>query len=332
MRAAQIQKYSKIIQVELNDVNIPQINNHEVLVKVKAAGVNPLDILNLNGSVRMIANYKLPLTLGNELSGIIEAVGDDVLNFKVGDPVYTRLPLNKIGAFAEYAAVNEDALSIMPENLSFIEAAAVPLTALTAYQALHDVLHAQPNRKLFIPGGTGGFGAMAIPIAKSMGLYVITSGSERGRSRTLSVGADQFINYKAENYANILSDIDYVIDTLGAKEIKAELGILKRQGKLVSLKAGPNYRFAVDNHFPLWKKAVFGLVGARLDSLARKNQNEYRFLFVQANGSQLQEITKLVEKENIKPSIDSTYTFGDINKALIKVSMGHSQGKVIVTF
>lgn len=158
------------------------------------------------------------------------------MNFKVGDPVYTRLPLNKIGAFAEYAAVNEDALSIMPENLSFIEAAAVPLTALTAYQALHDVLRAQPNKKLFIPGGTGGFGAMAIPIAKSMGLYVITSGGERGRSRTLSIGANQFINYKAENYANILSDIDYVIDTLGTKEIKAELGILKPQGKLVSLK------------------------------------------------------------------------------------------------
>ncbi|WP_318627341.1 NADP-dependent oxidoreductase [Paenibacillus polymyxa] len=332
MRAAQIQKYSKKIQVELNDVDMPQINNHEVLVKVKAAGVNPLDILNLNGSVRMIADYKLPLTLGNELSGVIEAVGDDVLNFKVGDPVYTRLPLNKIGAFAEYAAVNEDALSIMPENLSFIEAAAVPLTALTAYQALHDVLHVQPNKKLFIPGGTGGFGAMAIPIAKLLGLFVITSGSERGRLRILSIGADQFINYKTENYANILSDIDYVIDTLGTKEIKAELGILKPQGKLVSLKAGPNYRFAVDNRFPLWKKALFGLVGARLDSLARKNQNEYRFLFVQANGSQLQEITKLVEKENIKPSIDSTYTFGDINKALINVSTGHSQGKVIVTF
>ncbi|WDM19986.1 NADP-dependent oxidoreductase [Paenibacillus polymyxa] len=332
MRAAQVQKYSKIIHVELNDVIIPQINSHEIFVKVKAAGVNPLDILNLNGSVRMIADYKLPLTLGNELSGVIEAVGDDVLNFKVGDPVYTRLPLNKIGAFAEYASVNEDALSIMPENLSFVEAAAVPLTALTAYQALHDVLHVQANKKLFIPGGTGGFGAMAIPIAKSLGLYVITSGSERGRSRILSIGADQFINYKAENYANILSDIDYVIDTLGTKVIKAELGILKPHGKLVSLKAGPNYRFAVDNHFPMWKKALFGLVGARLDSLARKNQNEYRFLFVQANGSQLQEITKLVEKENIKPSIDSTYTFGDINKALIKVSTGHSQGKVIVTF
>ncbi|WP_341280812.1 NADP-dependent oxidoreductase [Paenibacillus sp. FSL H8-0537] len=332
MKAAQIQNYSKKIQVEWNEINIPQINSHEVLVKVKAAGVNPLDILNLNGSVRMIADYKLPLTLGNELSGVIEAVGDAVLNFKVGDAVYTRLPLHKIGAFAEYAAVHEDALSIMPGNLSFMEAAAVPLTALTAYQALHDVLLAQPNKKLFIPGGTGGFGAMAIPIAKSMGLYVITSGSERGKSRTLSLGADQFINYKTENYADMLSDIDYVIDTLGSKEIKAELSILKPQGKLVSLKAGPNYRFAVDHHFPMWKKALFALAGARFDSLARKNQNEYRFLFVQANGSQLQEITKLIEKENIKPSIDAAYTFNDLNKALLKVSTGHSQGKVIVTF
>lgn len=180
MKATQIQKYSKKIQVEINNIETPQVQSHEVLVRVKAAGVNPLDILNMNGSVRMIADYKLPLTLGNELSGVIEAVGDDVLNFKKGDSVYTRLPLNKIGAFAEYAAVHEDALSIMPENLSFIEAAAVPLTALTAYQALHDVLRAESNKKLFIPGGTGGFGAMAIPIAKSMGLTVITSGSERG--------------------------------------------------------------------------------------------------------------------------------------------------------
>ncbi|XOJ03376.1 NADP-dependent oxidoreductase [Paenibacillus polymyxa] len=332
MRAAQIQKYSKKIQVEINNIEIPQIHSREVLVKVKAAGVNPLDILNMNGSVRMIADYKLPLTLGNELSGVIEAVGDDVLNFKVGDSVYTRLPLNKIGAFAEYAAVHEDALSMMPENLSFIEAAAVPLTALTAYQALHDVLRAEPNKKLFIPGGTGGFGAMAIPIAKSMGLTVITSGSERGRARTLSIGADQFINYKTEHYADILSDIDYVIDTLGADEIKAELSILKPQGKLVSLKAGPNYRFAVDSQFPLWKRALFGLVGARLDSMARKTETEYRFLFVHSSGIQLQEITALVEKEDIKPSIDSTYTFDDIEKALIKVSTGHSQGKVIVTF
>ncbi|WP_339170584.1 NADP-dependent oxidoreductase [Paenibacillus sp. FSL R5-0341] len=332
MRAVQIRKYSKNIQMEINDIETPQIQSHEVLIRVKAAGVNPLDILNMNGSVRMIADYRLPLTLGNELSGVIEAVGDDVLKFKVGDSVYARLPLNKIGAFAEYAAVHEDALSIMPENLSFIEAAAVPLTALTAYQALHDVLRAEPNKKLFIPGGTGGFGAMAIPIAKSMGLTVITSGSERGRSRTLSIGADQFINYKTEHYADILSDIDYVIDTLGAEEIKAELSILKPQGQLVSLKAGPNYRFAADSHFPMWKKALFGLVGARLDSMARKNQNEYRFMFVHSSGSQLQKITALIEKEDIKPSIDSTYTFDEIEKALIKVSTGHSQGKVILTF
>ncbi|MBD0383068.1 NADP-dependent oxidoreductase [Paenibacillus sedimenti] len=332
MRAAQMHKYSKKIQLELNEVEIPVIKSDEVLINVKAAGVNPLDILIINGSVRMISDYEFPLTLGNELSGVIEAVGKEVVNFRVGDHVYTRLPINQIGAFAEYAAVKEEAIAIMPENLSFTEAAAVPLTALTAYQALHDMLHAQPNKKLFIPGGTGGFGAMAIPIAKSMGLYVITSGSERGRSRTLSIGADQFINYKEENYADVLSDIDYVIDTLGTKEIKAEMGILKPQGKLVSLKAAPNYHFAAERNFPLWKRLLFGLVGSRIDSLARKHQIEYRFIFVQANGSQLQEVTNLVEQENIKPSIDSVYHFNDINKALVKVSTGHSQGKVIVTF
>lgn len=332
MKAAQMMKYSKETQLEINEVSIPEIKNHQVLVKVKAAGVNPLDILILNGSIRMVTDYDFPLTLGNELSGVIAAVGKDVVNFQVGDNIYTRLPVNQIGAFAEYTAVNEDAITIMPKNLSYNEAATVPLTALTAYQALNDVLHVQPDKKLFIPGGTGGFGAMAIPIAKSMGLYVITSGSERGRSRTLSIGADQFINYHEENYADVLSDIDYVIDTLGTKEIKAELGILKPHGKLVSLKAVPNYRFAVDNNFPVWKKILFGLVGARIDSLARKHKNEYHFLFVQANGSQLQEITTVIEKEDIKPSIDSTYTFTDINKALIKVATGHSQGKVIVTF
>ncbi|WP_141501630.1 NADP-dependent oxidoreductase [Paenibacillus luteus] len=332
MRAAQLQKYSKKVQLELNETAIPLINDKEVLINVKAAGVNPLDILIINGSVRMISDYEFPLTLGNELSGVIEAVGKEVVNFSVGDHVYTRLPINQIGAFAEYAAVKEEAIAIMPENLSFTEAAAVPLTALTAYQALHDMLHAQPNKKLFIPGGTGGFGAMAIPIAKSMGMYVITSGSERGRSRTVSIGADQFVNYKEESYADVLSDIDYVIDTLGTVEIKAEMSILKPQGKLVSLKASPNYHFAVERNFPLWKRLLFGIVGYRIDSLARKHQIEYRFIFVQANGSQLQQVTNLVEEKNIKPSIDSVYHFNDINKALAKVSTGHSQGKVIVTF
>lgn len=332
MRAAQIQKYSKEIHLEINNVKIPEIDNREVLVKVKAAGVNPLDILILNGSIRMIADYDFPLTLGNELSGVIEAVGKDVVDFQVGDQVYTRLPVNKIGAFAEYVAVKDEAIFKMPNNLSFIEATAVPLTALTAYQALKEVLNAQPNTKLFIPGGTGGFGAMAIPIAKAMGLYVIISGSERGRSRTLAIGADEFINYKEENYAEVLSNIDYVIDTLGTNEIKTELSILKPKGKLVSLKALPNYRFAVENNLPMWKKMLFGLVSARIDRLAAREKKEYHFLFVQANGRQLQQISNLIENNNIKPSIDSIYKFNDINKALHQVSKGHSQGKVIVTF
>jgi NADPH:quinone reductase-like Zn-dependent oxidoreductase len=332
MKAAQIKRYSKEVELEINDVQAPVVNDREVLVRVKAAGVNPLDILILNGNIRMIADYDFPLTLGNELSGIIEAVGKDVKNFTVGDHIFTRLPISKIGAFAEYKVVDEDAISLMPKNLSFVEAAAVPLTALTAYQALNEELNVQTGEKLFIPGGTGGFGSMAIPIAKSMGLYVITSGSERGRARTIKLGADQFINYKNENYADILSEVDYVIDTLGTSEIKKQLSILKPQGKLVSLKAAPNYRFAAANNFPIWKRLLFGIVGAPFDLLARRHKNKYSFLFVRANGKQLNLIADLIEKENISPSIDSVYDFNDINKALKKVSTGHSQGKVIVTF
>ena len=146
------------------------------------------------------------------------------------------------------------------------------------------------------------------------------------------LGQIEFINYKEENYAEVLSNIDYVIDTLGTNEIKTELSILKPQGKLVSLKAAPNYRFAVENNLPMWKRMLFGLAGARLDRLAAKDKKEYHFLFVQANGRQLQEITSLIENEDITASIDSTYKFDDINQALHQVSTGHSQGKVIVTF
>lgn len=332
MKAAQMKKYSKEIQIEINDIEQPTIKAHEVLVKVKAAGVNPLDILILNGTVKLLTDYTLPLTLGNEVAGIVEAVGAAVTDCQVGDKIYSRLPVASIGAFAEYVAIDAEAVALMPESLSFTEAAAVPLTALTAYQALTDVLKVEPGKKLFIPGGTGGFGAMAIPLAKAMGLYVITSGSERGRSRMLSIGADQFINYREEDYADLLSDIDYVIDTLGGEEVKKELSILKPHGKIVSLKGTPNHRFAVENNLPVWKRLLFKLAGRSIDKLADKENKTYHFLFVQANGQRLKEFAKFLEAESVQIAIDSVYKFEDINEALVKVSSGHSEGKVIVTF
>ena len=168
MKAAQITKHSKSINLIINNVDMPVINEYEVLIKVKAAGVNPVDILIAYGSIRMIQNYKFPLTLGNELSGVIEKVGSKVREYKIGDNVMTRMPINKIGAFAEYVAVNSNAIAIMPKNMSYVEAAAVPLTGLTAYQVLNDVLKVKSHESIFLPGGTGGLGGILIPIAKKM--------------------------------------------------------------------------------------------------------------------------------------------------------------------
>lgn len=146
---------------------IPEIDDNEVLVKVKAAAVNPLEMLMITGSVKLIQDYEFPLTIGNELTGVIEKVGENVTEFEVGDDIYTRLPVEKIGAFAEYAAIDATAIAPMPRNLSYVEAAAAPLAELTAYQGLYEELEAQSGETVFIPGGSGSFGQMAVPNCKS---------------------------------------------------------------------------------------------------------------------------------------------------------------------
>ena len=216
MKAIQIKKYSKDININIADIPIPEISDNDVLIKVKAAAVNPLEILILTGAVRLIQDYKMPLTLGNECSGIIEQIGKNVKDFKVGDKVYTRLPISKIGAFAEYAAVDSKFISLMPKDYDFITSAAISLTAITAYQAFTEELDAKSGQTVLITGGPGSFGELAVPIAKYLGLNVIVSGSERLREHFINLGADKYISYNKENYSELVSNVDHVIDTLGA--------------------------------------------------------------------------------------------------------------------
>lgn len=234
MKAAQITKYSKNLHAQINDISIPEIADNEVLVKVKAAAVNPLEMLIITGSVKLIQDYEFPLTLGNELTGVVEKVGKNVTEFHVGDTIYTRLPIEKIGAFAEYAAIDAGSIALMPKNLTYVEAATAPLAGLTAYQGLYEELEAQSGETVFIPGGSGSFGQMAVPIAKAMGLHVIVSGSAEARERILEMGASQYLDYRTEDYVELLSNVDYVIDTLGPKEFDRELSIIKPGGKLLS--------------------------------------------------------------------------------------------------
>lgn len=293
MKAVQINGYSKQIHTVLRDIPQPQISDSEVLIQVKAAAVNPLELLILTGSVKLIQDYPMPLTLGNECSGIVEEAGSKVTGFQKGDRVYARLPLNKIGAFAEYVAVDHNAIAKMPEGYDFSTAVAIPLTGLTAYQAIVEELEAKPGETLLIPGGSGSFGQMAVPIAKALGLRVIVTGNARAREQFCSMGVERYIDYQQENYWEQLSDIDHVIDTLGASEFEHELAVLKQGGRLVSLRTGPNKAFAVKHHVSGLKKLLFTLAGSKYDKAAGKQGKEYRFLFVRANGAQLQKITRL---------------------------------------
>lgn len=333
MKAAQIQKYSKNIEAQIVDIPIPSIKENEVLVKVKVAAVNPLEILNITGSVKLIQDYDMPLVLGNELTGIVEKVGSHVSGFNVGDSIYTRLPIEKIGAFAEFVAVDAKSIWHLPRNLDFVTGAGAPLTGLTAYQGLVEELEAKKGQTVFIPGGSGSFGQMAVPIAKAMGLKVIVSGSPSAKERTLNAGADQYIDYTKENYWEILDEVDFVIDTLGADEFERELSIIKPGGRLLSLRTGPNKQFAIDKGLPKWKQVIFGLVGAKFDKKAKKKGVQYRFIFVRADGKQLEKITKIIEENNIVPAIDPTnFTIDEINDALKLVANGHTKGKVVIKF
>ncbi len=331
MKAVQIKKYSKDIDTILNDIPKPQISDSEVLIQVKAAAVNPVELLILTGSVKLIQDYTMPLTLGNECSGIVEQVGSKVKDFAKGDRVFTRLPIQKIGAFAEYVAVEQDAVAKMPDGYDFNTAATIPLTGLTAYQAIVEELEAKPGETLLIPGGSGSFGQMAVPIAKALGLRVIVTGNARAREQFVSMGVDRYMDYKQENYWEQLSDTDYVIDTLGPDEFEHELAVLKQGGKLVSLRTGPNKAFAERKGFSGLKKQLFTLAGSKYDKAAKKQGKEYRFVFVRSDGAQLRKIAEIVERQQIKPAVDSrVFTLDQANDALRLVAKGPLNGKVII--
>ena len=331
MKAAVLNNYDKNgTKLEIREMALPSPEDHEVLVKVCTAAVNPLDNMIIRGEVKLVVPYKLPLVLGNELAGVVEKVGSSVTKFKVGDRVYGRMPLAKIGAFAEYAAVAENALAIISDYLSFDEAATVPLTALTAMQAF-EIMKSRSGETIFISGGTGSLGAMAIPIAKSLGLTVYTNGSADNEERVKELGTDRFIDYKKENYAEVLKDVDYVLDTLGDRELPNEFKVLKRGGSLVSLRGLPNGRFAKRAGLSFIKQLLFKLAGSKYDKMAAAKNQTYDFLFVHEDGGQLEELSKIFNAENpLETSIDTIYTLAQVNEALDKVKQGKSKGKTII--
>ncbi|EJS58379.1 NADPH:quinone reductase [Bacillus cereus] len=329
MKAMIIDKYGKV-PMRMAEVPTPEINEYEVLAEIHAASINPIDFKIRDGKVKMLLKYEMPLILGNDFSGVIIKVGSKVTRFKVGDEIYARPRKNKIGTFAEYIAIHEDDIALKPKNLSFEEAASIPLVGLTSYQALHDIMQLEKGQKILIHAGSGGVGTFAIQLAKIMGATVTTTASEAGADLVKSLGADEIINYKTEKFEEILKDYDAVFDTIGGTTLEKSFNIIKSGGNIVSVSGMPNARFGKEFGSGFFKTFLFSLASKKLTALEKKHNAQYSFLFMKPSGDQLRTIANYIEAGNIKPVIDRVFPFEDAQKAMEYSEAGRAKGKIIV--
>ncbi|QWU46098.1 NADP-dependent oxidoreductase [Bacillus sp. NP247] len=329
MRAMVIDKYGKV-PMRMTEMPTPEINEYEVLAEIHAASINPIDFKIRDGKVKLLLKYKMPLILGNDFSGVIVKVGTKVTQFKVGDEIYARPRKNKIGTFTEYIAIHEDDIALKPNNLSFEEAASIPLVGLTSYQALHDIMQLQKGQKILIHAGSGGVGTFAIQLAKIMGATVATTASEAGENLVKSLGADEIINYKTEKFEDILKNYDAVFDTLGGTTLEKSFDIIKSGGKIVSISGMPNARFGKEFSSGFFKTLLFSLSSKKLTALEKKHTAQYSFLFMKPSGDQLRIIANYIESGKIKPIIDRVFPFEDAQKAMEYSESGRAKGKIIV--
>ncbi len=329
MRAMIIEKYGKA-PLRMADVPTPELGEFEVLAEIHAASINPIDFKIRDGKVKLLVKYKMPLILGNDFSGVVAKVGAKVTRFKVGDEIYARPRKSKIGTFAEYIAIHEDDTALKPKNLSFEEAASIPLVGLTSYQALVDILQLQKEQKILIQAGAGGVGTFAIQLAKLMGATVATTASEAGEHLVNSLGADKMINYKEEKFEETLRNYDAVFDTLGGEVLEKSFEVIKRGGKIVSVSGLPNARFGKENGSGFIKTLLFSVASHKLTALEKKHHAQYRFLFMKPSGEQLRIIANYMETGKIKPIIDRVYPFDDAQKAMEYAESGRAKGKIIL--
>lgn len=329
MKAMLIEGYGKT-PLQLRDVPMPSIGEKDVLVEIYAASVNPVDFKIRNGKLKLLMDFEMPLILGNDFAGKVAAVGNLVTDFKVGDEVYGRADKERMGTFAEFIAIKASNLAKKPTNLNFEQAAALPLVALTAYQAFFERMKLKAGDKLFIHAGAGGLGSIAIQIAKTKGIYVATTASGVGLDLVRSLGADEIIDYRNQDFTKVLHDFDAVFDTLGGKALRDSFKILKRGGIVISVSDMPTKAFAKEWHLSWWKQILFDLVSLPIRRLAKTYGARYEFLFMHPNGKQLAEIGEWVEQGKIRPVIDKIFPFEQAQQALEYSETGRAKGKIII--
>ncbi len=331
MRAFLVEQYKKKGTLKLTQVPDPMLGDHDILVEVRAAGVNLLDSKIRNGEFKLLLPYRPPFILGHDVAGVVKGVGSSVTRFKIGDEVYSRPRDHRQGTFAEFIAVHEDDAALKPKNLSMEEAASIPLVGLTAWQVLVDLGKIKPGQKVFIQAGSGGVGTFAIQLAKHLGAYVATTASGKNTELVNSLGADLVIDYKVQDFEKILTGYDLVLNSQDMVTLDKSLRVLKSGGFLVSISGPPDPAFAKEQELNLFLKIVMRLLSHRTRSKAKKLGVRYSFLFMRAEGRQLSGISSLIESSAITPVIDRVFPFESTGDALTYVETGRARGKVVIT-
>ncbi len=331
MKAILFNGYGKLKDhILLQDIPTPVPAENEVLVQIFAASINPVDYKIVHGAMRLLHRFKLPQTLGFDLSGIVVSVGKNVSEFNIGQEVYGRVGDTHPGTFAEYITVEPKYLAIKPRNITHEEAACLPLVGQTTVQALTKICEAQAGQKILIHAGSGGIGMFAIQYAKYLKMHVATTTSTANIERVKALGADVVIDYKTQNYLELIKDYDIVYDTLGAQTKLDSMQILKPGGKLVSIVGPPDRAFAVRMHLGFFLKTFLTLMNLKIQRIAKKNKIDYYYWLMQSDGKLLDEITKIVETGAIKVYIDKTFALEQVLEALQYVEAGRTKGKVVV--
>lgn len=313
MKAALIHKFGGIEHVYIEEIPVPIPRNNEVQIAVKCAGVNPVDWKLAQGLLKTRMDYQFPITLGWDVSGVVSEVGSEVKNLKKGDPVfaYCRKAIMHDGSFAEYICLSCENVVKKPESLSFAEAAAVPLSALTAWQSLFDNAHLQSQENILIHAGAGGVGSFALQFAKLTGAHVITTASKRNFDYVKSLGADEIIDYTQENFVDVIhkkypQGVEVIYDTVGGSTLEASYQATKKGGRLVTIAGIVNQALAAAKHLSA------------------------DFVFVHPDGLQLTTIASWFDQKKLLiPKIEEI-PFEQVEVALRKSREGHTQGKLVL--
>lgn len=288
------------------DVPRPTPLTGDVLIRVHAASVNPIDWKIRSGFGKEIFNHQMPLILGWDVAGTIEAIGPEVDKFEPGDPVYGYTSLRRDGAYAEFAIAKPGEIALKPASLDFVQAAAIPIAALTTWQALFDTASLQENQKVLIHAASGGVGSIAVQLAKAKGAYVIGTASARNADFVRELGVDEFIDYQSTPFETVVHDVDVVLDTIGGDTQVRSFGVLRNDGFLVSIVETPSQELTIQH----------GVQSAMVAA--------------QPNADQLKAITELIDSGKLKPFVETVLPLSEARQAHQMSQSGRTRGKIVL--